>query len=96
MTNRLTPKQERVVEAYVREGSMKGAAASLGITLQTTKNHLSAIYQRLDTTGILQTLFALGWISPPGTGPRLCGWTGECSRAAGHQGGHGAFRELTR
>jgi len=67
-------------------------AATFGISIQTVKNHLSAIYGRLDTQGILQTLNVLGWITIPGA-PRLppCGHVGVCTLDEGHDEDH-AFR----
>ena len=81
--------QARVIEAYVRTGSQKMVAADLGISIQTVKNHLSAIYGRLDTQGILRTLGVLGWITTPGK-PRLppCGQWGVCTLDEGHDEDH--------
>ena len=81
--------QHRVIEAYVRTGAQKQVAADLGISVQTVKNHLSAIYDRLDTQGILRTLFVLGWITPPGAPrPPPCGQLGVCTLAEGHDEEH--------
>ena len=95
LAQRLTPAQLQVLEEYVRLGSQKAVGAALGISYQTVKNHLSAIYRRCGTLGILETLSALGWVTPPGVGPLPCGWVGTCARIAGHEGPHGAFREWT-
>jgi DNA-binding CsgD family transcriptional regulator len=92
----LTPTQIRVVEEYVRTGSMKEAAAALGISVQTVKNHLSTVYRRLETQGILQTLDVLGWISGPGSPPRRrrCGHMAVCTLDELHPGDHGRYRDV--
>jgi DNA-binding CsgD family transcriptional regulator len=90
MARNLTVMQTRVVAEYVRTGSQKAVAHTLGISVQTVKNHLSAIYGRLETQGILQTLGVLGWITTPGDPPRLppCGHVGVCTLDEGHDEDH--------
>jgi len=95
LAQRLTPRQLETLKAYVRTGSTKDAAADLGVHPQTVKNMLSAIYLRLDASGMVEALRALGWLTLPESGPPPCGWTGSCSRVAGHAGPHRAFREIT-
>jgi DNA-binding CsgD family transcriptional regulator len=96
VTSRLTPQQIRIIEGYVRTGSQKAIAADLGISVQTVKNHLSTIYRRLDTQGILETLVVLGWLTQPPDRPRRrrCGHMAVCTLYEGHQEGHGRYRDV--
>lgn len=48
----LSPRQREVVALLMRGASQKAAALALGISLQTLKNHLTAIYQRTDTHSV--------------------------------------------
>ena len=90
-----TPGQLRVLAAYVRTGSQKAAAHECEISLQTVKNHLSALYARLDVGGGMEAVSRLGWVRIPGEEPpQECRWTGYCSRPLGHLGHHGAMRAL--
>jgi DNA-binding CsgD family transcriptional regulator len=91
-----TPTQLRVIRAYVRLGSQKAVAHELDISLQTVKNHLSALYVRLDVGSSIGALSRLGWIAIPSDGPSPCGWVGYCSRARGHRGHHGGIRAFVR
>lgn len=93
-----TPMQMRVVEVYAKTGSQKLTAHELGISEQTVKNHLSALYARLGVeSGILQALNALGWIRvPTQTGTAPCGWISYCGRPDGHRGQHGGWRPFIR
>ena len=91
-----TPMQIRVIRAYTRLGSQKAVAHELGITLQTVKSHLGALYVRLDVGSSIGALNRLGWIAIPGAGPTPCGWVGYCSRVRGHRGHHGGMRAFVR
>ena len=92
---RLTPRQLETLKACVRTGSQKAAAADLGVCYQTVKNTLAAVNLRLGVSGMVEALWVLGWLTLPGSGRPPCGWTGSCSRVAGHAGPHRVFREIT-
>lgn len=47
-TRSLTPGETRVIKAYVDHENHEAAAAALGISTQTLKNHLGSIYKKLD------------------------------------------------
>ncbi len=47
-TRALTPGELRVLKAYVDYEKHETAAAALGISTQTLKNHLGSIYKKLD------------------------------------------------
>jgi len=87
-----TRQQLACLRAYLEEGNQKAAAAKLGISYQTLKNHLAELYIRLDASGAIEAAGELGYISVPVDGPRPCGWIGYCSRPHGHRGHHGGFR----
>ena len=60
-----TQQQLRVMAAYVRTGSQKAAAHECNLSIQTVKNHLSALYARLDASNVLGALAKLGWVRVP-------------------------------
>lgn len=61
----LTPRDLEVVAEYIRHGSFKEAAACLGISPQTAKNHANGIHQRTGATSTVQVAHALGWVTFP-------------------------------
>lgn len=85
-----TDRQVEVLASYLAHGRVKDAAAELGISPQTVKNHLSNLYDRLEVGGAVEAALALGWIRLPER-YEPCGWTGMCSRPAGHRGHHGGW-----
>ena len=62
-----TPQQLRVMAAYVRTGSQKAAAHECNLSIQTVKNHCTALYARLGVGNVLEALTKLGWVAVPGT-----------------------------
>lgn len=92
----LTPAQLRVLEAYTRLGSQKAVANELGIAVQTVKNHMTALYVRLNVGGAMEAVAALGWVHANIAGVPPCGWLGYCGRPDGHTGNHGGFRPFLR
>ena len=60
-----TLRQLQVMEAYVRTGSQKAAAHECNLSIQTVKNHLTALYARLDVSNVLEALTKLGWVEIP-------------------------------
>jgi Bacterial regulatory proteins, luxR family len=91
-----TPTQLRALEAFLITGSQKGAAEYMGISIQTVKNHLGALYQRLGVSGAIAAATHLGYINIPDSknGPKICGWVAYCSRPFSHRGYHGDMRSL--
>lgn len=88
-------RQLQIMEAYVRTGSQKATAFECGISIQTVKNHLTSLYARLDVSGAMGALRALGWIALPDESP-VCGQLSSCGRPAGHHGLHGGMRPIVR
>ena len=64
-----TPQQLRVMAAYVRTGSQKAAAHECNLSLQTVKNHMTALYLRLGAGNVLEALTRLGWVRVPAEVP---------------------------
>jgi FixJ family two-component response regulator len=64
----LTPAQDRVLRMRARGMSVMEVAAVLGISEQTVKNHLSDVYRRLGTGGLIPTLIERGWLRVPSGG----------------------------
>lgn len=62
----LTPRQKDVLAAVVKEGGYEAAARSLGLNIQTVKNHLTMIHDATGSTTTLQTLWKLGYLHLPG------------------------------
>lgn len=56
---RLTPQQRATLLAYARTGGIEGAAALVGISGQTAKNHLSEGYRRLGVKSGPQAIYLL-------------------------------------
>jgi DNA-binding CsgD family transcriptional regulator len=85
-----TARQLEVLRAVLLVGSIRAAAADLGLSEQTVKNHLRELHTRYGATSTLDVARDLGWVSVPS--PDVCGWTGHCHRPPGHRGHHGGFR----
>lgn len=56
---RLTPQQRATLLAYARTGTIEGAAAVMGLSAQTAKNHLSVGYRRLGVKSGPQAIYLL-------------------------------------
>lgn len=56
---RLTPKQREVLLAYAQLGSQEAVAASMGISVQTIKNHLTQAYRRLGAHGGVHAIYLI-------------------------------------
>jgi hypothetical protein len=65
-----------------------------GIALQTVKNHLCDLYERLGVNSAMEAAVRLGWVTIPGGDRPACGWVGYCSRGLGHRGPHGGMRSI--
>ena len=60
-----THRQVEVLAVFVRTASTRTAARELGISRQTIKNDLSAIYRKLDARTTVGACLALGWLTIP-------------------------------
>ena len=60
-----TPAQVAALAAYMRLASQKAAARERGVSIQTFRNHLTGLYQRLEVTNAIEAATALGWVHPP-------------------------------
>jgi DNA-binding NarL/FixJ family response regulator len=60
---RLTERQLQVLEMMATR-TAKETAAELGVSVQTVKNTLSVVYQRLGATTLQEAFFILGWLKP--------------------------------
>lgn len=58
----LTPRQWEVLDLTAQGKSTKEIAYALGCTLQTAKNHRTAIYAALDVSNAIQALRVAGYI----------------------------------
>lgn len=61
----LTKRQHRTLVVMVRGQRNKEAAYELGVSEQTVKNHLFAVYQVLGVNSLTGAYYALGWLKPP-------------------------------
>jgi DNA-binding CsgD family transcriptional regulator len=60
----LSPMQLKVLrEVGLHGGSIKEAAACCKIALQTTKNHLRAVYTRLGVGSFTDAFRVMGWLN---------------------------------
>jgi hypothetical protein len=90
-----TERQIHIFATYVREGSLKAAAKTLGLAESTVKNQMAELHRRLDVCCAMGAAQKLCWIRIPGDEHlQECKWTGYCSRPLGHLGHHGAMRAL--
>jgi DNA-binding CsgD family transcriptional regulator len=81
-----------IFRRYVTSGgSQRNVAAHFGLSPQTVKNHLYALYQHLGVNSAMEAALVLGWVRVE-PAPEVCGWTGYCGRPEGHRGHHGGFR----
>ena len=62
----LTPREWDVLRAYAINLTTKDAARSLGISVQTVKNHLANIYFKLGVNTALAAMHRVGWLWIPG------------------------------
>lgn len=64
---RLTPTQERVMALLAQGLTAKEVAWRTCRSIQTIKNHATAVHQRLNVTNNVAAFKALGWLKPPET-----------------------------
>lgn len=62
---RLTAREVELLTALVDADTVSDAGARLGISAQTAKNHLTHVYAKLGTGGLLNTYRRLGWLRVP-------------------------------
>lgn len=58
----LAPREVEILLLMAEGLTAKESANRLGISSQTIKNHLSNAYRKLDVTGLVGALRAMGWI----------------------------------
>jgi DNA-binding CsgD family transcriptional regulator len=63
--SRISRREREVLAAIAYCGDQRRAAIRLGIADQTVKNHLTNIYRRLGVHGIIDALYAVGWLRVP-------------------------------
>lgn len=61
----LTPREREVLVEVAKGATAKRVAYSLGISVQTVKNHMSKIYEKLDTDNVIGAFTTLGWLKVP-------------------------------
>lgn len=61
----LTHRQVEVLREIAIHGHFGNAAACLGLSEQTVKNHATNAYDRLDVHGMLDAFTKLGWLRVP-------------------------------
>ena len=66
----LSPRQWQVLDLVATGMAQKEIAVELGCSLQSVKNHLSHIFQRLDVSGSIAALRKAGYIVDRGTSRR--------------------------
>ena len=86
----LTRMQLKVFRTYMRAFSHKETAARLDISIQTVKNHVANLYERLGVNTMLEAATKLGWLKPPDEVPTTCGTViiSICSLSYDHEGIH--------
>ena len=89
----LTDRERETLLEAARGATTKEVAHSLGLSLQTTKNHLSATYRKLGVEGLVEAIWVLWLEEHLGERPGLLGLLGVGLRL-----GHARLgtREVTR
>lgn len=59
---RLSPAEWRLLAALADGRTQAEAAATLGLSIQTVKNHCSGAYRKLDVGGLVGAYARLGWL----------------------------------
>jgi DNA-binding CsgD family transcriptional regulator len=61
----LSPMELRCLAEYARQGRQKDATQTVGISLHTFKNHITAAYGKLGAESLAEAASALGWLRVP-------------------------------
>ena len=61
----LTPREVDVLRVMVESECQYDAAKRMGISPETVKGHLSHVYGKLGTSGLIATCRRLGWLKVP-------------------------------
>lgn len=67
VTKTLTPRAIETLAEYAHHGSLKEAAACMGIGLQAVKNHLTEVHYHMGVRSSIEALSAMGWTRLPDT-----------------------------
>lgn len=62
---KLTARETQVLAEVAMHGAVKSAAECVGISYQTVKNHLSAVYKKLGVGTVTMALSQTGWLNVP-------------------------------
>lgn len=63
---RLTPRELEVMRLRATGLSVREVADALGISVQTVKNHQTAVYAKAEAAGIVDFFYRVGWLRPGG------------------------------
>lgn len=64
----LTQREYEILVEYAKHGNYKQVGHCLGISEQTTKNHLAAVRDKLGVHTTVQAYQVIGWLKVPGMG----------------------------
>ena len=62
----LTPREQDVLRLVGLGCSNKGVADRLGVSVQTVKNHMTVVLEKLDVESRVEAFRAVGWLKVPG------------------------------
>ena len=62
---RLTDRQREVLWRMADGSRQKDVAADMGVSTQTLKNHLRAIYMAVGARSLIHALYLVGWLKRP-------------------------------
>lgn len=60
----LSPREREVLTTLSTGLSVDEAGVRLGISRSGVRSHLNRLYQRFDTSGLVGTYRAIGWLEP--------------------------------
>lgn len=63
--NRLSPRELQILVLLANGHTVDTAAAELGLSSQTVKNHLGSVYRKLRVSNRYGAFLELGWLTPP-------------------------------
>jgi two-component system response regulator DesR len=64
----LTDRERQVVAVYAELGLMSRVAERLAISVQTVKNHITAVHRKTGAATSIEMFYRLGWLRIPDEG----------------------------
>jgi len=98
MSGPLSQAEDRVLRLRAKGLTNDEVANELGLSIQTIKNQMNAVYAKLDAGNAMEAAYKRGWVTIPGEDVyayKGCDFIGQCGRGYAHRGQHGGFRAVS-